>query len=61
MPAKKKKSETWSVEDKLATVIESASFNEIQLSEYCRRKGLYKEQIDQWKKQRCLDIKFGYY
>ena len=50
MPTKKKKSETWSAEDKLATIIESASFNEIQLSEYCRRKGLYKEQIDQWKK-----------
>ncbi|MBM9521247.1 transposase [Desulforhopalus vacuolatus] len=43
VPAKKKKSEIWSAEDKLATIIESASFNEIQLSEYCRRKGLYKE------------------
>lgn len=50
VPAKKKKSEMWSAEDKLAIVIESASFNEIQLSEYCRRKGLYKEQVDQWKK-----------
>jgi transposase-like protein len=50
VPTKKKKSETWSAEDKLAVVIETASFNEIQLSEYCRSKGLFKEQIDQWKK-----------
>ena len=49
VPTKKKKSETWSAEDKLAVVIETASFNEIQLSEYCRNKGLYKEQIDKWK------------
>jgi len=39
----------WTAEDKLAGVIETASFNEMQLSGYCRSKGLYKEQIDQWK------------
>ncbi len=50
VPANKKKSETWSAENKLAVVIETASFNEIQLSEYCRSKGLYKEQIEQWKR-----------
>jgi transposase len=50
VPANNKKSEDWTAEDKLAVVIETASFNEIQLSEYCRKKGLYKEQIDQWKK-----------
>jgi transposase len=49
VPSNKKKSEDWTAEDKLAVVIETASFNEIQLSEYCRNKGLYKEQIDQWK------------
>ena len=49
VPANSKKSEHWTAEDKLAVVIETASFNEIQLSEYCRKKGLYKEQIDQWK------------
>lgn len=49
VPANNKKSEDWTAEDKLAIVIETASFNEIQLSEYCRKKGLYKEQIDQWK------------
>jgi transposase len=49
VPSNKKKSEDWTAEDKLAVVIETASFNKIQLSEYCRNKGLYIEQIDQWK------------
>ena len=33
VPANKKKSEDWTAEDKLAVVIETASFNEIQLSD----------------------------
>lgn len=49
VPSNSKKSKDWTAEDKLAVVIETASFNEIQLSEYCRKKGLYKEEIDQWK------------
>jgi len=49
VPSNKKNSEDWTAEDKLAVVIETAAFNEIQLSEYCRNKGLYKEQIDQWR------------
>ncbi len=49
VPGNKKNSECWAAEDKLAVVIETAAFNEIQLSEYCRNKGLYKEQIDKWK------------
>jgi transposase len=36
-------------EEKLAIVIESASLTEIELGEYCRRKGLYPEQIAGWK------------
>ena len=36
-------------DDKLAVVIETASLNEAQLSEYCRSKGLYPEQINEWK------------
>lgn len=39
----------WTAEDKLAVVIETAAMNEVQLSEYCRSKGLYAEQIEQWK------------
>jgi len=38
-----------SAEEKLAIVIETASLNEVELGEYCRRKGLYPEQIAGWK------------
>jgi transposase len=36
-------------EDKLAVIIETASLSEVELGEYCRRKGLYPEQIADWK------------
>ncbi len=49
MPVGGSKPEKWSAEDKLSVVIETASFNETQLAEYCRSKGLYPEQIEQWK------------
>ena len=49
VPAYKSKSEDWTAEDKLAVIIETASFNEVRLSEYCRSKGLFKKQVDQWK------------
>ena len=39
----------WTAADKLAVVIETAAMNEVQLGEYCRSKGLYAEQIVQWK------------
>lgn len=39
----------WSAEAKLATVIETASFSEAQLNEYCREKGLFVEQLKSWK------------
>lgn len=40
----------FSSEEKFAIVLETASFNELELGEYCRRKGLYPEQIVNWKK-----------
>ncbi len=38
-----------SSEEKFAVVIETASLNEVELGEYCRRRGLYPEQISAWK------------
>lgn len=38
-----------SSEEKFAVVLESASLNEVELGEYCRRKGLYPQQISAWK------------
>jgi len=36
-------------EEKLMAVIETASLSEIELGEYCRRKGYYPEQIAGWR------------
>lgn len=49
VPGNKSTPAQWSAETKLATVIETASLNEAELSEYCREKGLYVEQIKAWK------------
>ena len=46
-------SEGLSSEDKFNIVIETATMNEAELGAYCRRKGLYPEQISGWK-QLCL-------
>lgn len=42
-----------SSEEKFAVVLESAGLNEMELGEYCRRKGLYAQQITAWR-QSCL-------
>ena len=42
--------EGWSARDKFNAVLESASLNETELSEYCRQKGLYPEQLTLWRR-----------
>jgi len=49
VPADPSNPEHWSGENKLAVVIETAGLNEEELAEYCRRKGLYVEQIARWR------------
>jgi transposase len=49
VPADPSNPEQWNGQDKLAVVIQTASLNEQELSEYCRAKGLYVEQIDRGK------------
>jgi len=39
----------WSAKDKFAAVLETAALNEADLSAYCRERGLYPEQIHQWR------------
>ena len=48
-PVSCKSSNQYSADDKLAVIIETATFNETELSEYCRCKGLYPVQIKSWK------------
>jgi transposase len=49
VPGDGRNPEAWSPEDKFAVVLETAALNEAELSEYCRKKGLYAEQIAAWK------------
>ena len=53
MPSNHKTPDDWSSETKLATIIETATLSESELSEYCRSKGLYPEQISAWR-QACI-------
>ncbi len=49
MPGNGKKSEEWSSQDKFGVVLETASMNEPELAEYCRRKGIFVEQVAAWR------------
>lgn len=51
VPGPVKTSTEWSSEAKLAVIIETASLSEIEVGEYCRKKGLYPEQIKAWKQE----------
>ena len=42
-------SESWSGQEKLSALIETATLNELERAEYCRKKGLYAEEITRWK------------
>ena len=45
---------TLSSEERFQVVLESAAMNELELGEYCRGKGVYPQQIQQWR-QACAD------
>ena len=49
-----KKVKDWTSAQKFEVVLETGKLNEIELNEYCRKTGLYPEQIAQWKKV-CID------
>jgi len=51
-------SEKWSTHDKFMIVVETASLNAAELSEYCRRKGLYVEQVESWR-DACMQANGG--
>jgi transposase-like protein len=53
VPGSKSKVDNWSAETKLAVIIETATMSEVELNQYCRQKGLFREQVLQWK-QDCL-------
>jgi len=49
VPADPSNPEGWSGENKLGVLIETGALNEHELSEYCRSKGLYPEQVLRWR------------
>lgn len=53
VPGNEQKSEQWPAESKFAVVVETAALSEAELSEYCRKKGLYPQQVKEWK-QACI-------
>lgn len=53
VPEDKPLSENWSAEARFAVVLETASLSQLELGEYCRRKGLYPEQVNVWR-QACI-------
>ena len=48
----------WSTQDKFLVVVETAGMNESDLAEYARKKGLYVEQIKQWR-DACMNANGG--
>ena len=53
MPGDGRNPENWSPEDKFAVVLETAALSEVEVAEYCRKKGLYAEQVAAWK-ENCM-------
>jgi transposase-like protein len=51
--SKESSSDKWSAEEKFSVVLETSTLSEVELSEYCRTKGLYPEQVKSWK-QACI-------
>ena len=49
VPGNGKNAEDWSSENKFAVVVETLPLNEAELAEYCRKKGLYVDQVKSWK------------
>lgn len=48
-PANNHRPDRWSSQDKFLSVLETASMNEAELAKYCRKKGIYQEEIKAWK------------
>lgn len=53
VPGDKPVPDNWPAEARFAVVLETATLSEIALSEYCRSKGLYPEQVREWR-QACI-------
>ena len=48
-PGDGREAEIWNSQDKFHIVIETAGLSEIEIADYCRRKGIFVEQIRSWR------------
>lgn len=53
LPSRSSAPEEWSSEEKFHVVLETAPMSKAEFSAYCRKRGLYPEQVEAWK-QVCL-------
>jgi transposase len=49
VPASEKDPEGWGAIDKFTVVLKTAGLNATELSSYCRKRGLYPEQVERWR------------
>jgi transposase-like protein len=49
VPGTTNPTDQWTSVDKFNAVMESASLSEVEISQYCRIKGIYPEQLQQWR------------
>ena len=54
VPGDGKNAEDWSSEDKFSVVLETATMNEAEIAQYCRKKGLHVGHNSTWK-QVCME------
>jgi transposase len=54
LPLPGKSVDKFTAVEKMAIIIDTAKLNELELSEYCRAKGMYQVQIDNWKRDMIL-------
>ncbi len=58
LPGGAQPAERWSTRDKFAIVVETSALSEVELSEYCRAKGLFVEQVMAWR-DACMQANGG--
>lgn len=58
LPSGEQDSERWSTQDKFSVVMETFPLSEIELADYCRKKGLYVEQVEAWR-DACMQANGG--
>lgn len=44
----------WTSEDKFYAVLETSTLTEVELSKYCRRKGIFVDELKEWQNQ-CIN------